>query len=81
MDQKLVQSLNEARMISASEDIIYPLIDKMILETLEKACGKYRSGESQFSFEIAYITALKDLSNVLKSKQTKGTRVMADIHK
>jgi hypothetical protein len=80
VDEKLVNIMNEARMIAASEDLIFPMIDLMIQNRIDMACGRFQSGSTDFVADVAYITALKDLSIDLKSKQLKGNRVAEKIY-
>jgi len=80
MNQKLEAQLSEARFIHASENVIYPLLDKMIEDRVELACGKFRSGERDFSSDIAYIAGLKDLTDYLKRAQTQGNKILETIH-
>lgn len=80
MDQKLEKQITEARFIHASEHIIYPLIEQMILDRQEMACGKFRAGERDFVSDIAYICGLKDLRDYLKKTQTQGNKILETIH-
>jgi len=79
-DPKLVEALNSSRMISAAQDVIFPLIQDMISKRLDLACAEYRAGKDT-SIHIAYITGLKDLSNELKRLQTVGERARAELNK
>ena len=59
-DQKLVEAMNSGRMISASENIIFPMLEKLIADRLNQACGKFLLGTDQsFVSDIAYIQGLK----------------------
>lgn len=79
-DEKLVNLMNEARMISAADNIIYPLMEYKIKMRLELACGKFRDGQTSFIDDLAYITALKDIMQELKSKQDNGNRAIQKLH-
>lgn len=80
MDPKLENQLSEARFIHASENVIYPLLDKMIQDRLEQSCGKFRAGERDFVSDVAYICGLKDLRDYLKRAQTQGNKILETIH-
>lgn len=79
-DEKLVNLMGEARLIAASENVIYPLIQKKILDKIEQACGKFRNGETGFVSDIAYIAALRDIETDLKSKQLQGSKAIQVLH-
>jgi len=64
--------MQDARLISASEQVIFPMIDKMIQDRVEVACGKFRSGSTDFIGDIAYITSLKDIYENLSALQRNG---------
>lgn len=81
MDEKLVHQMNEARMIAASEEIIYPLIDLLIKNRLDLACALFRDGKNNLEPHIAYITALKDIAQDLRSKQIVGNKVVDMAHR
>lgn len=72
MNEKLISIMNDSRIISASENLIFPMLDLMIEQRLEQACARFRGGESQFVSDIAFITALKDIRDGLSSVQKKG---------
>lgn len=80
-DEKLVSLVNESRMISASENVIYPLIQKKIQERLTQACAKFNGGEQNFLSDIAYISALKQIENELKSLQKQGNEAYLKLDK
>lgn len=73
-DEKLISALNEARMLNAAENVIYPVIEDMIQKRISLACSEYRAGKVDALAHIAYIAGLKDLSNQLKAIQTKGNQ-------
>jgi hypothetical protein len=80
LDKKLEQKLSEARFIHASENVIYPLIDSLISDRLEQSCGRFRSGQTEFISDIAYIAGLKDLQDYLKRTQAQGNKILETIH-
>mgnify|MGYP000691560626 CR=1 FL=1 len=72
MEEKLVQALNESRMINSAENVIFPLMETMIAQRLELACAEFRGGKTDLTAHIAYIAGLKDLINSMKRIQTNG---------
>lgn len=79
-DEKLVDLMGEARLIAASENVLYPMIDKKISEKIIMACGKFLNGEKDFIGEIAYIAALNSIKDDLKSKQLQGNKAIKALH-
>lgn len=80
-DEKLVSALNDSRMIAASENVIYPLMEDMIAQRLELACAEFRGGKMDMSPHIAYIAGIKDLLNALKRIQTQGNIAREKLNK
>lgn len=72
--------MSEARLISAADNVIYPLIEKKIEERVELAVGKFHNGETSFVADIAYIAAFKEILRDLKSKQAQGNRAIEALH-
>lgn len=79
-DEKLVEFMGEARLIAASENVIYPMIDLKIKNKIESACSKFRGGSLDFVSDIAYITALRDIEMDLRSKQAMGNKAIKTLH-
>lgn len=79
-EEKLVELMSEARLISAADNILYPLIEKKIQQRLDLACGKFLAGERDFVAEIAYISAFKEILGDLKSKQNQGNKAIQALH-
>lgn len=70
--EKLFTEMNDARLISMGEHLLYPLLTKHVEQKLEVMCAKFRAGQKDFIIEIAEITYIKDLLSELQSIQTKG---------
>lgn len=64
--------MQDARLVAASEQVIYPMIEKMIHDRLESACARFRAGEREFIADIAFITSLKNIYEDLTSLQKRG---------
>lgn len=79
-DEKLVHHMGEARLIAASENVIYPLIELKIKNRIEYACGKFRNGETDFVSDIAFIAALDEIASDLKTKQLQGNKAIQKMH-
>lgn len=80
MDEKLAKHLSEARFINAVENVLFPSLDQLIANRIELACANFRNGETSFIADIAYVTAIKDLSMQLKQKQRQGNHALAKIN-
>jgi len=78
-DEKLVNLMNEARMISASQNVLYPMLEDMIQKRLDLACSEFRGGKVDMLPHIAYITSLKDLLGLLKRTQVAGNRASIEL--
>ncbi len=81
MDEKLVEAMNTGRMVSAAEQVIYPLIQSMIQDRIKLATSEFRGGKLEHAAHIAYIAGLQDLENTLKNMQTKGQQASAALNK
>lgn len=79
-DAKLIEAMNDARIISACDNVIYPLLTAKISERLQQACARFRGGDKDFIADMAYITGLQDLLQELQSKQTKGNKAIKTLH-
>jgi hypothetical protein len=79
--QKLVTLSGDARLISASDQIIFPLIKSLQQSRLDQACSRFLAGESHFIGDIAYIQGLKDLETRLKRLQAEGNKAFEELNK
>ena len=66
--------MNEARMITVASDIIYPLLESMIAQRINRMCSEFNGGEHEHIANVAYIAALKEFKAQLQSLQTKGNQ-------
>jgi hypothetical protein len=57
------------------------MIQKKIQERLTLACSKFVGGEQNFLSDIAYISALKQIENELKSIQKQGNEAYLKLNK
>ena len=79
-DQELVELLNSARMISAAENVIYPLLKDKIAQRLDLACAEFRGGKTEnLIAHIGYITGLKDMLNEMRKIQTAGNKAQIQL--
>ncbi len=72
MNEKLISIMQDARLVAAADNVIYPMLESKIIGRLEVACAKYRGGETNFISDIAYITGLQDILHELKTMQNRG---------
>lgn len=79
-NEKLVNLMNDGRLISASEHVIYPMLDLMVQQRLELACAKFRKGDTDFIGDIAFICGLKDIKASLEGKQLAGNKAYQKLH-
>lgn len=84
-DYELVEMMNQARMLGASESLLYPMVEQMISKRLDVACSEFRGGKTEnLVAHIGYIVGLKDLLSQLKRIQVEGNRAqmkLIDEHK
>lgn len=74
-DHELVEMMNQARMLGASESILYPMLEQFISRRLDVACAEFRGGKTEnLVAHIGYIVGLKDLLSQLKRIQAEGNR-------
>jgi hypothetical protein len=79
-DQELVELLNSARMVSAAENVIFPLLMDKIAQRLDLACSEFRGGKTEnLIAHIGYITGLKDMLNELKRIQVNGNKAQIQL--
>ena len=79
-DEKLVELINESRFISASENVLFPLIEKFVQQRLDGMIAKFNGGETNFISDVAYISGLRSLAQNLKSKQTVANKKLGELH-
>jgi hypothetical protein len=72
MSDKTISLVADARLISASDNVIFPLIESMIDDRVVLAVGRYRSGNYDLVGDIAYIAALKEIKETLTKIQKRG---------
>ena len=80
-EEKLAHLFQESRLVSASENVLYPLIKLKIEQRISLACARFVGGETQFIADIAYIQGLKEIEIQLKKIQTAGNQANYDLHK
>lgn len=73
-DEELIATANSGRLINLAEQEIYPLLDKKVAERLQIMTGKFRSGETNFQGDVAYLCALVDMKNYLLNTQSKAQK-------
>jgi hypothetical protein len=78
--EKLVELMNSGRLIAASDNVIYPLIQKKIQDRLNLACSKFVGGEKDFIADLAYIQGLKEIELELKKLQKAGNEAYAKLN-
>jgi hypothetical protein len=79
-DEKLASLMGDARLINASDNIIFPLIKKLIEERITQACGRFQMGETSFIGDISYIYGLRQIEEKLKKLQTQGNEAYKKLH-
>ena len=73
--------MSESRLISASENVIYPLIKLKQQQRIDLACARFAGGEKDFIADIAYIHALKEIEIQLRKLQTSGNKANLELNK
>lgn len=82
MDQiKLENLMQESRLISAADNVLYPLIKLKIENRLNLAIGKFHNGETSFISDIAYIVGLREIEQQLRKMQTAGNKANLELNK
>lgn len=79
-DEKLASIMSESRLISAADNVIYPLIKLKIEQRISLACSKFVGGETNFISDIAYIQGLKEIEQQLRKLQMSGNQAIAELH-
>lgn len=74
--EKLVSQMNDARLLNAVENLIYPLIDNQVMQKVHQMCGKFRTGQLDVIPDVASISAYLEIKQHLQSIQTKGERAI-----
>lgn len=80
-DEQLVNFANDARVINAADQVIFPLLRKLKDDRLNLAAGKFLNGEASFIGDIAYIQALRDIENQLRKMVTAGNKANMELNK
>lgn len=73
-DEELFALANDARLINATEGVLFPLLIKGREDAISTMCAKFRGGEKDLLTDVARITTLDDLIRQLKAKQQKGNK-------
>lgn len=79
-DEKLVNAMNDARLISACDNVIFPILQLRIENRIKTACAAFRAGQREFSGDIAYIAGLQDLMSDLSMKINQGNKAIQILH-
>lgn len=79
--EKLASLMGESRLISAADNLIFPLIKLKIENRVSLACSKFAGGEKDFVADIAYIHAFKEIEQELRKKITAGNQANFDLNK
>ncbi len=80
-EEKLASLMNEARLISASDNVLFPLIKLKQQQRMDLACSKFAGGATDFMADIAYIQALKEIEMQLRKMQTAGNQANYELNK
>jgi hypothetical protein len=72
--EKLANLMSESRLISAADNVLYPLIQLKIQNRINLACSKFVGGELNFVGDVAYIQGLKEIEQELRRLQTAGNK-------
>ena len=73
MSEKLETIRGDARLISASDNVLYPMIKLRIENRLNLACTDFTSGKLEnLVGHIAYIKGMKDIEAELRQLQRKS---------
>lgn len=78
---KLASLMNESRLISAADNVIFPLIKLKQQQRMDLACSKFTGGKTDFIADIAYIQALKEIEMQLRQMQTAGNKINYELNK
>ncbi len=80
-DEKLVSLMSESRLISAVDNVLYPMIKLKIEQRVALACSKFIGGEVSFIADIAYIQGLKEIESALRKMQQAGNNANYELNK
>lgn len=80
-EEKLANLMSESRLISASENVLFPLIKLKQQQRMDLACSKFVGGETNFIADIAYIQALKEIEIQLRKIQSNGNQANYELNK
>ena len=81
-DESLFLAMNDSRIISASENVIFPLIRLMINEQVNLMTSSFNGGtKDSFISNAAYISALKAIEQRLKRLQSEGNKANLELNK
>lgn len=73
--------MNDARLIAASDNVLFPMIELKIQQRVDLAVGKFNGGETNFVADIAYISGLKMIKNELTKLVTAGNNASLELNK
>ena len=77
MDEKTLNLTQDARLINANENLIFPRLDEMLQGRLMRMVGNFNGGSRDFVADAAYMAALVELRESLKQTQNKGNSALA----
>jgi hypothetical protein len=78
MQETELQTMQDSRLISMAEHLLYPTLAKLIAEKVNEATHKFRAGKDATA-ELAYISAIQDIEQRFKHIQLKGNKIYANM--
>lgn len=78
MKETDLQTLQDSRLLSMAEHLLYPTLAEMMMEKLNEATHKYRAGKDATQ-ELAYIAAIQDIETRFRHIQLKGNKIYANM--
>ena len=70
--ERLIEDLNQARLVNISAGVIYPLLEKHEEEKVSAMCAKFTNGETNFLADVASLAYIRELKRSLEVKQKQG---------
>lgn len=73
--------MQQARAINASENLLFPLIDKIIGNKINSMVSEFNGGKTEFIGNVAGIAALFEIRQNLVSMQTQGNSILEKLNR
>lgn len=74
--EKLRQEAANARLVHLNEQLVFPLLQRNVMQTMEQMCHELKAKGTVDPCKVAYIAACRDLMTELEQIAQRGDRAV-----